>query len=137
MTNDELLNAWYKARNELDAFKQRMEPLVEQEMQLRRLVAATFWPTPKEGMNDFDLPLGFKVKYTHKLERKIDQPALPAVLEAMQKHMYSTTDLIRSVPEVNLKVYRELPEPARLIFDQALIIRNASPMLEIIAPKTR
>jgi hypothetical protein len=137
MTNDELLNMWYAARNDLDAMKQAMEPLVAQEMELRRLVASTFWPKPEEGVNKTTLPLGYTLKYTHKLDRKVDPAARQAVIEAMQKQLFNTEGLIREVPEVNIKAYRELSDAARLIFDQCLIIRNGAPTLEIVAPKVK
>jgi hypothetical protein len=137
MTNDELLAAWYKAKAELEAFKQRIEPLVAQERQLRDLVATTIWPKPKEGTNNYDLPHGYKLKFVNGIDRKVDEPTLPSVLEEMQKQMFNTEGLIRHKPEVNIKVYRELSEAGRLLFDQCLIIKPKAPDIELVAPKVQ
>jgi len=43
--------------------------------------------------------------------------------------------LVKRKPELITSAYKALTEQARLVFDQALIIKAGSPSLELVAPK--
>lgn len=112
---------------------QALADLKQKENQLRRSIFGDIFPDPKEGTNTAEMPKGYKLKGTHKIDRKVDEAALAAVLKQLPEG--SDDQLIRRKPELILKPYRALTEEHRNIFDQALIIKPGMPQLEIIPPK--
>ena len=108
---------------------------VENEMKLRKQIFALAFPTPKEGVNTADLPGNWKIKGTYKLDRKVDEAALPAVQAQLREQGINPDPLIKFKPEVVTKDYRALTEDARKIFDQAITTKPASPTVELVAPK--
>lgn len=113
----------------------KVKPIIEKEQALRKEVMSLFFPAPKEGANDFPLPQGWTLKGTHKLDRKIDEAALPAVKEQLREKGYNPDPLIDLKPSLNTAVYRTLSDDNRKIFDQALTIKPGSPTLELKPPK--
>ncbi len=128
----DLLKQWAEQKDKLATI---CEPIVAEEMRLRKLVFALAFPTPVEGTNDLDLPNGWKIKGTYKLDRKLDEAALPAVLETLRQQGVVADSLIRRKPEIDTKAYRALSDANRLIFEQAMTIKPASPTLELNPPK--
>lgn len=114
--------------------------LIEREQTLRKEVAELFFPAPVEGTNAFELNAGYKLKLTYKLDRKLDEAALPAVMERVRGMQVNTDELLKFEPTLVLKSYRALmqlhPEAAK-VFDEALTIKPASPTLELVAPKEK
>lgn len=112
--------------------------ILAREMELRRMLAATVFPAPKEGTNRAELTDGFELKYNYSIDRDVDKAVLPAVAEQVRAAFNINTDeLIRNKPELALAKYRELPDDARKMFDQALKIKPGTPTLEIVAPKKK
>lgn len=132
---DALIGEWYRLQKQIKENKDKMAPIVEREMALRKLVAATVFPKPDEGTNKFPMPFDWQLKYTYKIDRKVDQAALPAVQERLRAMNLNPDPLIRDVPELNVKEYRKLTDEQRKVMDTALIITPAAPTLELIAPK--
>ena len=112
--------------------------LIELEQELRKQVQAALFPAPKEGANTMELNAGWKLKLTYKLDRKLDEATLPAVKEELRKMNVNPDPLVKMKPELDLAAYRNLmkiaPEAGK-VFDQALMIKPASPTLELISPK--
>ena len=111
--------------------------LIEQEQTLRKAVMAEFFPAPKEGVNSLDMGQGWTLKGTYKIDRKIDEAALPAVKEQLRELGVNADTLVKYKPEVATTIYKTLPEQARLIFDSALTIKPGSPVVELIPPKEK
>lgn len=131
---DAKLAEWHAALVAAAAAK----PLVEAEQALRKEVAKLFFPDPTEGTNSTDLAQGWKLKLTHKIDRKVDEAALAAVKEELRKLDINPDPLVRFKPELDTKAYKALKlvnEDATKIFDQALVIKESSPTLELVAPK--
>jgi hypothetical protein len=76
-----LLNEWRKKVAEVRA----LEPLIEEEKELRRKVFAALFPNAKEGVNKAGLPAGWRVEADQKYTRKLDQDALPTAIAAMRE----------------------------------------------------
>ena len=137
MTEDQQkkLAEWEQA---LSAVAQ-VKPIIEKERQLRKEIGELFFPEPKEGTNTFDLEQGWKLKYVHKLDRKIDEAALPAVKEQLRTLGVNPDSLTNTVVTLDTKAYRGLvslnPEAAKF-FESALTIKPASPILELLPPST-
>lgn len=114
--------------------------LVEREQELRKEVFGMFFELPKEGVNAFDLANGWKLKGTYKLERKIDEAALPAIKEVLAKLQVNSDVLIKWKPELAITEYKSLlilnPEAVK-VFDQVLTTKPGSPTLELVPPKTK
>ncbi len=114
--------------------KAKMAQLKIEEGILRKLFLDTYFTTAKpEGTTRQDLPDGYKLKGEFSLDRKVDETALPAVLERLQEA--SKVDLIRYKPELNLAVYRKLPDAEKKIVDECLIIKPSSTQLSLEQPK--
>jgi len=111
---------------------------IEKEQALRKEIMALFFPAPEEGTNKVDLGSGWTLKATHKIDRKIDEAALPAVFQQLREMGVNPDPLVRSVPALETKAYKSLaqinPDASR-VFDQALTIKPGSPTLELIPPK--
>lgn len=117
------LDEWRKIDEWLGRAKAR-------EMELRRFLANFFIPAPSEGVNNLLVNDDMLVKMTHKVTRAIDKAALPAVLSKLGKGWEDA--LIEYTPELVVKAYRNMPDDLRRTFDQALVIKDGAPTLEIL-----
>ena len=106
------------------------------EMELRKKLFKFAFPTPKENTNTFELGGGWSMKAVHKINRKIDEAALPAITAKLKEMGVSTDALVKWNPELQTANYRLLAENTRLVFEEALIVTEGSPSLELVPPKT-
>lgn len=137
---DTLIQEWYTLEKDLAFEKLRLATKVLREMELRKQIVAMMWPMGqglpgREGTNNSDIGNGWILKGTIKIERKVDEAALPAVREQLQKMLINPDTLIKNTPELKTKEYRLLTEEQRLVMDTALVIKPGSPTLELIPPK--
>lgn len=102
----------------------------DREMEIRRQLTSYFFPAPKEGANRIEQD-GYHAVLTHKLIRRLEEAALPAVMPNMPEEFRNVGVLVEYKAGLVLKGYRALSEDSRHIFDQALTITPASPVLEI------
>lgn len=128
-----LLEEWRLAKAEADAVK----PIIAKEQELRKQVFDAFYPAPKEGTNTIDLVEGWKLKGVYKLDRKIDEAALPAVTEQLREMGVNADTLVRWSPILKIATYKELTAEQRAVFDQALIIKPSLPTIELVAPPAK
>lgn len=129
----QLLEEWRQAKLAADAVK----PTIAKEQQLRKQVFASFYPAPKEGTNTLELAEGWKLKGVYKLDRKIDEAALPAVAEQLREMGVNSDTLIAWKPDLKTATYKELTAEQRAVFDQALTVKPGSPTVELVAPKVK
>lgn len=127
------LTEWQAAKAEAD----KVKPIIEREQALRKEVFGSFFPAPTEGTNKFDLPEGWTLKGTYKIDRKVDEQAVPAVTEALRGMGVNVDLLIGYEPKLKTATYKELTAEQRAIFDQALTIKPGSPTLELVPPKAK
>jgi len=100
----------------------------DDQSKLREEIIEHFFPDPKEGTNKVEYN-GFVFIYSHKIERKIDEAALPAVLKKLPK---GTEDrCVKYKPSLIKKGYDLLPEHLQPKFDEALIIKVGSLNLKL------
>lgn len=125
--------AWAKAKKALARAQE-----IEKDARAA-LVAAAFPNGLDEGTNTFDLAGKWKLKISGVVDRKIDVPALPAILGRMKEKFpeVNTDNLVVYKPEVAVKEYKALvksnPKAAKL-FENALTIRGTaetSPQVKI------
>lgn len=131
-----LLIEWSQAKTKLEEVKQ----LVENEMRLRKQVMAAYFPTPVEGVNTCQLESGWEMKGTYKIDRKIDEAALPAINVELRGMNVNPDPLVRFKPELDTTAYKSLvqinPEAAK-VFEKAMISKPASPTIELKPPKVK
>lgn len=129
------------------------------EMALRKEVTAAFFPNPAEGANTTVLPGNWRLAFTNKIDRKVDPAALDSLRRATVGGMADTLrafglnpeqfdqnapvtaalginldTVIKHVPEVNTKPFKELTAERRAVVELCLITKPASPSLEIKEP---
>ena len=129
VTMDDLV-AWQDMQARLSALK-------EEEMALRKRIYAQYFPAPVEGTNKAPLAEGWILKANRIVERKVDIGALQAMsAEGGPLHEAGINPnlLIKWEPKLEIKVYRTLSSEQRELFDQALIIKDGSPQVEIALP---
>lgn len=129
----DVLTEWQNTVAQVVAFK----PTVEKEMTLRKKAMELFFPAAKEGVNSLALPGDWTLKGTAKMDRKIDEAALPAVKEKMIEMEFNPDLLIRNEPVLNTKIYKTLSDELRKVFDHAIIMKPSSPSLELVPPKEK
>lgn len=131
-----LLIEWSQAQAKLAEVK----PLVENEMRLRKEVMAAYFPTPVEGVNTYQLESGWELKGTYKIDRKIDEAALPAINRKLWEMRVNADTLVKLRPELITTAYKSLaqvnPEAAR-VFEKAMISKPAAPSIELKPPKAK
>jgi hypothetical protein len=133
MTNkqNELIYDWYDAKEAAEAAKST----IELEQNLRKKVVEELFKNAPEGTQKLELGNGYTLKASIKLDRKLDEAALSAVSEELRKTGFNPEMLIEYKPSLKTKIYRELSVEQTKIFDKALIVKPASPTLELVLPK--
>jgi hypothetical protein len=122
------LEEWYLANEQLAKLKAR-------EMMLRKRIFNHYFPTPKEGTNDAELPDGYVLKATYPITRTVDEAGLSVLKEQFVEAKISTDKLVSYKPSLVVSEYRTLTAEQQQLFDQALIIKPGTPALEIVQPK--
>lgn len=126
-----MLDTWEKV-----ALLQAQIKEAEMEMRLRLFQGA--FANPKEGTNTHVLPDGRAIKGQFKVNRYIDEAALPSTLQALREHGVANTDaLVRYKPELAKSEWNSLSDEARLMFSPAIVATPGTPSLEIVIPKKR
>lgn len=130
---ESLAATWYRAKKESDK-AQAAEKALRAE-----LVALAFPNGLDEGAkNKANLPEGWQLSVTGVVNRSIDEAALGAAIELVEEKTgvkLDANDLVRYKPELKVSAYKELGEDVRKLFDNALVIKDGSPQVEVKLPK--
>ena len=130
MTTNDLLMNWQKATTDLLLAK-------EYEMNIRKYIMGRLFPNAKEGTNNFDLGNGYKltavVKFNYKFES--NDKVQEMIMEFERIGSDVSARLVKWKPEPSITEYRKLTGQYKAIADAAIIITDATPSLEIKAPK--
>lgn len=126
-TNEDIME-WLKVKSELAKVKAK-------EALLRQRIIGTFFTAPKEGTNNHELGNNYKLKYTHKLQRDVDEAMLTNLLPALKEKDIDVDQLIERKPSLKIKNWRDLNEEQHLVFDQVITTKPASGTLEFVKPK--
>lgn len=132
---EKLLVEWSGLKRQLEKIDEQREPIVAQERDLRAKVMAAAFPEAKEGTNTLELPNEWKLKGVVKIDRKVDEAALPATVTVLRSMGVNSDRLLRYKPELELKEYRSLTAEQMKIMDGALVIKRAASTLELVEPK--
>jgi hypothetical protein len=105
---------------------------------MRLHISKVLFPDPREGANNLDFevvnPDGtfnymLEVSFTHRINRTLDEPALPAVFEKMSEG--SKDVLIKNKPSLVLKAYKALEGEDLETFNQAVTSKPGMGELKI------
>lgn len=121
------LQTWY-------VMQEQLRKLKDQETALRKRIFKTYFPTPVEGTNKFDLPYQYVLKGTYPIDRKVDAPVLKANAEVFTEKLIRVDLLVEWEPKLSVSQYRKLTEEQTAVFDRCLIVKPGSPSLEIVLP---
>lgn len=124
------IDCWVKSASTLKKLK-------AYEMTLRKKIFGFFFQNPKEGTNNHVLMTGETLKGMHPIDRKVDDAAYRSIKAELEEMGVVTGNLVKYEPSLSIKEYRKLTDEQREFFDQALIIKNGSPALEITKPKEK
>lgn len=125
----------------LDAWEQialLQAQIKEAELGMRLRLFQGAFANPKEGTNTHMLPDGRAIKGQFKVNRYIDEAALPVTLAALREHGVANTDaLVRYKPELAKSEWNTLSDEAKLMFSPAIVATPGTPSLEVVIPKKR
>ena len=137
---DALILKWQEATKVLAAAK-------ESESALRAEVlknAFAFNPEAlREGTENVELGAGYKLKAVFKISRNFagGQGAVEKALQKIEKNgpegEFIAERLVKWKPELSVTEYKNLPEKFRKLIDEALTSKEATPSLELVAPKSK
>lgn len=131
-------DAYMDQLKEWEVAKQILDRAKELELDLRLRCFTGAFPNPKEGTNTHKLPDGRELKGQHKVNRNIDEAALPAVLEELRKLGCANTDvLVRYKPELAKREWNDLSDEHKLVFSAAVIATPGTPQFDVVTPKRR
>ena len=130
MSTDAELVRWY-------ALKAQLAQVKDEEMTLRKKLFGSYFPAPKEGTNNFELPDGAVLKGGHTISRDIDKALLGVHGPELVAEGIPVGKLVDWKPALVLGEYRQLDDKQRLRFDICLTIKPGSPTLDISIPKRK
>jgi len=117
-----------------------VKALVDAEMAARKAVVAVWFPKPKEGTdNKAELGQGWTLKYTHKIDRTVDEATVAATKDRLREEFKINPDTLFKVEHtLAIKEFRALEninEEAFKALQECLTVKPGSPKLEVIPPK--
>lgn len=124
----EALAEWYSIKQKLDEYKTK-------EMAMRKAIFAQWFPDAVEGVNRFELPDNYLLKGSRIINRSVETASLQAMADKFKEAGINTDVLVQYKPELKISAYRDLSDEQRHLFDQCLIIKDGSPVLEIAQNK--
>ena len=137
---DAKILAWEESVKALAAAK-------EAEAALRReALAETFQFDPealREGTENFELGNGYKLKAVFKISRNLnnENDAVDKVLSKIEKAgaegQFIAERLVKWKPELSVSEYKKLPEKFKKMIDEVVTSKEATPSLELVAPKSK
>lgn len=132
--------AWEESVKALAAAK-------EAEAALRReVLAEAFQFDPealREGTENFELGNGYKLKAVFKISRNLnnENDAVDKVLSKIEKAgaegQFIAERLVKWKPELSVSEYKKLPEKFKKMIDEVVTSKEATPSLELVAPKSK
>jgi hypothetical protein len=111
--------------------QEALKKLQAKEFLLRRQLFGHFFPTPREGVNNFQRADGI-LKGEFRLNRNVDRAALSQRTKEFREEGLPLDKLIDYVPTLKIRPYRALTEEQRFLFDEVLDIKPGAPALKFV-----
>lgn len=133
------VNDWYALRKQIADLKAKLKPLESAERKQRDAIAESlrtyFADRLKEGVNNYELSNGRKLKLTHKVDRKLEVSMLALAREeygrANDTDGLAFEDVIEMRPSLNLSNYRKVGSVAATALSHMITSKLAAPTLEV------
>lgn len=121
--------------NEWNTLRAQISELEDKELEMRKELFAIAFPNPEEGSkyNKVDLPNGYMLQGDYKINRRVDEGALPIVREEMDPVLFART--FRFKPELSKSGFKELTDEQKRIASKAIIAAPGTPSLAIVQKK--
>jgi hypothetical protein len=120
-----------------DQMKRDLAKLKGEEMLMRKRIAKHFFPNPTEGTHTHPLENGYVLKLSQTVDRKIDIGELQAATGEQglfTKNKFDANPIVDWEPKLRTADYKKMDASLRLLFDNVMQIKNASPSMEIVLP---
>lgn len=130
-----------KALLEWQAAAKLLEETKTDEMNKRLLVFSSFFPNPKEGVNNLELGAGYILKGTHKLSYSVTNKdgvankCIDAIRLTGNEGPFIADRLIDWKPSLSTSEYKKADDKYKKLLEPCLTIKPGSPSLELVAPK--
>lgn len=131
-----LLSDWDNAKAQLEKYKTL-------ESELRAEVVTQFTDAAqKKGTENVELANGFVLKVVKKQNVKIDGDKVNDVLDNIEKiggpeGKLIADRLVKFEPKLSVTEYNQLPEKYKALVDSMVTTSDATPTVEIVAPKSK
>lgn len=134
---ERFVNSWEEMKALQDEIKALLKPLDADERKARDAIAESlrgfFGDKLKEGVNNYELSNLRKLKFTHKVDRKIEPSLIPVARAAYEKTKpdQSFDDLLRVKYELAAAPFKKLQGEAATAVSRMLVTNVAAPTLEV------
>ena len=122
MKFEEVLEEWEEKSAQLKKLK-------AEEGKLRWQLFNAAFPEPKEGVNKVTLEDGSVFKADHKINRSIDESALPEVFKQL-KDSHVLPEVFKYKYSLQVSYYKKLDDDIKKIIDLAVIMKPGTPTVE-------
>lgn len=127
-TFESYVDQWLKLADALDEIK-------TQELLMRKAIAASAFPAPKEGTNNFVMADGRKLKLQHKISRSLEEAMIPQVraeYELLNHRPVVFDELLKVKYDLAIVEYRKLDDAALVIVSKMVTSKAGAPGLEVV-----
>lgn len=122
---------------EWEAAKAALAKAQAREILLRQRIFKAYFPTPKEGVNNYDLGSGITLKGDYKINRTLDDAAFDTSKAMFKEQGIPVDDVVKAKPTLVVKEFKLLTDEQHAIFDVVVTIKPGTPALEINRPKAK
>ncbi len=112
-----------------------LSKLKGEESALRADLFKFYFPFAKEGSHSEPMPEDWCLKGVQKMNRNIDEAALPAVMKQLPEG--SEDRLIKWKPSLDLREYKKLHKKQQTIMDEAIIMKPGTGTMKLCPPKKK
>lgn len=133
------VNDWHDLSQIVGFVKDTLKPLETQEREKRVAISSSlftyFGDSLKEGVNNYPLSNGRKLKYSYGVDRKVAEAELEVAkksyLDSAQPSDPKFDELLRIKYELEMKSFRKLSPEGRLAVSRMVTSKPKSPTLEV------
>lgn len=137
-TFEEYVTAYDAVCAEVAAIEAKLKPLKAKELEMRKAIAASLdtalGEARVEGVNRFPMQDGRTLKYSYKVDRKIEESEIANAREKYSKQNDTPVtfdQLLRVKYELSKRDWDKLPDAAKKAVSRMIVAKPATPSLEI------
>jgi hypothetical protein len=123
----EVLERWRRIAEQIKA-------LSEEELRLRKQLAASVVPPTEEATRTVELMEGWRLSVQQGMTRNLDANALDATIAQLQQWGVDVDALLPIKRSLSLAAYRKLDGEARMAIDRIITTKPSTPQVKILPP---